>query len=898
MIYPNFQQSEHAKKKVPSWLKVDEVMKSIAKDKEKLNNVKTATNIKQTQEHIISYACNRCKKVHRVDSKLLQAQANLMEQKLQKEGEYRCPDCNNPLSPYETGVILPKLDNKYANQVEKRTNLQKEGGYNTYVDRIIVNKALDALTKHASKNGMTLAVVSYLKSEHVKNASDNKLDTLNNIECEIKWRYGRNQLGRVTATVGLDPAGKFEMPRVFKYANKEYPFEEKFVRSIESELRERDLSRQPKKSDWLHVRKPDPTRFRGATASLQNNPEGVRYYQGLNKEAYNPNPLQPMNDPNNQTQQFTPNQQVVNPMDGKTYNVVNQDPNAGITVQDPTTQQQMIVPKDQAQNLKPAVQTMASIANDLVNDELKKKPFSITATVDDIARDLLGEEHPLSDILDNDGTEEVLKSPTGEIGHNIAEEDPEMEIPISEVVDHLRADIDTDINHFKELNDVANDVPEPPQSTINEIANEELDEVKEDAQLLNQISNKNYTYNPQVNKMASRWHEIRKKIKEEKQIKTADLGKSPLGSSFQDRVVEKLTKQGYKGFKPTSNEKTESGRSENGVPVGESKKVEIGMTEYPDYTKPFQEAQKEMVENREHFQNEKKLPVYKMKREELGDYNAPDNFGLSETEREKEWENPKLQYESAKSIARDLVKQSFVTLAIEEDKKKVVDVPSEVKPPQVKPVVLKEQQKAPNLKEYVEPPVIDTAEGKVKEAITKLKMAQKEVADLQAEISQKIKPFQDSINEIMKKYTDPSDPKDPKSPSIQQKKLQAVFTYINMAFDQLKLLENSTVAYEQEIWAAVERSKAEAKDATLAEVLTKAQEIAPHLVEEIKKLKAAIENDRTSEVIERFLYKYNLSKSHEKKVRSNDEEIEIDSLLGNWTNIVKDLLNLNTLILG
>jgi hypothetical protein len=796
-------------------------------------------------------------------------------------------------------------------------------------------------------------------------------------------------------------------------------------------MREQDLTRQPKKSDWLNVKKPDPTRFRGATASQQDN--DVHYLQGLNKEA-NPlvQPTQPLTPQQQQGQPLQPNQQVVNPADGKQYQVVKQDPNTGTTVMDPTTQQQMIVPKDQQQNLKPAVQT-ASLEDSALDEAIKKKPFSVKAAFDDVLEDALNRAgFDVKDPGEKDGEGRLFnEEELAESGRQYLSEHPEEDpsninndddisslVPVSEITDHLEEDINNDTEHAHRLNDLAKDelVEQEPDdaSALHDLAIEELDETAEDASLLGQLSNHRKFTNPKVASMSQNWATYRKQIREDKAKKVQAAQKIIPNSkkSFQQQMVEELTKQGYKGFKPGSTEPTETGRTENGVPVGESKKVEIGMTDFPDYTKPFQDAQQEMVDNREHFQNEKKLPIYKMKREELDGYKGPENFGLSETERDGEFKNPKLQFESAKSIANSLVKEAeaaelpdgsgFFTDTIDTDKdveaskKKVAaelyderklrsliekyldepadywamggaDYPEDVlfnyKWDQVieidnlgdyllnlskedkrlannilkeyglkraqefkqkysslktaaeetrtetqtsptimeKPVVHKEIKTAPKLDEYEEPAVIEMASGKVKEAITKFKQAQTDVKALQEEIQAKIKPLQDSINELMKPYTGPSDPNDPKSLNIQVKRAQAVTTYMNMVFEQLQLLENSTVAYEKEIFAAVQRSKAEAKPASLVEVLKKAEEIAPQLVEEINKVKAAIENERTTEVIEKFLYEYPLSKSHEKKVVTSlriEAFDELSDVLNTWKDIVKSLIDLNTLLLG
>jgi hypothetical protein len=56
-------------------------------------------------------------------------------------------------------------------------------------------------------------------------------------------------------------------------------------------------------------------------------------------------------------QTFQQNQAVVNPADGKQYNVVQQTPGKGVTLTDPQTSQQLMVSEEDSQNLKPALKT-------------------------------------------------------------------------------------------------------------------------------------------------------------------------------------------------------------------------------------------------------------------------------------------------------------------------------------------------------------------------------------------------------------------------------------------------------------------------------------------------------------------------------------------------------------
>lgn len=97
------------------------------------------------------------------------------------------------------------------------------------------------------------------------------------------------------------------------------------------------------------------------------------------------NPQLPTQQPSTTPEVYQPNENVVNPLDGKSYQVRQQTPGKGITVVDPTTSQEMIVPENQVGNLKPAVRTTSvnatslasSILNELIGEELPVVQSSI-----------------------------------------------------------------------------------------------------------------------------------------------------------------------------------------------------------------------------------------------------------------------------------------------------------------------------------------------------------------------------------------------------------------------------------------------------------------------------------------------------------------------------------------
>jgi len=77
-------------------------------------------------------------------------------------------------------------------------------------------------------------------------------------------------------------------------------------------------------------------------------------------------PTQPSAQPVN----YTPGQQVVNPTDGKVYNVKTPSSGTGMVVTDPQTGQDGMIPQNQLGNVKPAVKTTAHLktAEEMAND--------------------------------------------------------------------------------------------------------------------------------------------------------------------------------------------------------------------------------------------------------------------------------------------------------------------------------------------------------------------------------------------------------------------------------------------------------------------------------------------------------------------------------------------------
>jgi len=343
-----------------------------------------------------------------------------------------------------------------------------------------------------------------------------------------------------------------------------------------------------------------------------------------------------------------------------------------------------------------------------------------------------------------------------------------------------------------------------------------------------------------INNMSRRWKDIRatlrtKSLMELNNRTSSFPAEKAIPLEFQEgREARAARELGYSLHAPDVGVE---GHDVNGVPVGEKKDVEVGLTEFPfehkrdaNYYKetPFTELDENQVKDREHFDNEKRLPMYRMKREEFDGYTTKLN------------------------PAEKTALLNALGLVVTAEELTTTDPV-----PVVKPVEYKELKTAPKIPEYSEPEVIHPADGKLKESITKLKKVQEEIKSLQATLKAKTDP----INQMLKDATKPINDDIAKQQSLLK-------SYFDLVFEKLVDTDDQIVAYEKDLYSAVMRQKGVAGTASLTEVIKEAESSAPLIATEINKLKAIVENKRTTEVIERLLYQYPLSKSHEQKIVS------------------------------
>jgi hypothetical protein len=255
--------NSNVKKELPEWVDIKEVIEVSNKEKQIVDKmVKTSS----TEVVTTKLFCTDCNKVISLGNQKLQKQKNLAS-KANKEFIPTCPDCGTELVSYDKVLKVPSktstreiLQTKNVDLLRKDANAK--GTYNTFLDRRVVYNVSEKLADFAKNKGMTQCIARYKRGEYSKEAG-NDLSTLNNLEFELEWKYGKGLKARATAIVGITPEGKIIYPKVFKVSSGvEYPFEETYVKKLEKEpyLFERQPSL--KKSDIGEVRPKDPSRFR------------------------------------------------------------------------------------------------------------------------------------------------------------------------------------------------------------------------------------------------------------------------------------------------------------------------------------------------------------------------------------------------------------------------------------------------------------------------------------------------------------------------------------------------------------------------------------------------------------------------------------------------------------
>ncbi len=917
-------QNTNPKQKLPNWMNKDELLKVSKTETQHME--KTASKSDMVP---IKYSCKGCGKIVLADHPDLKNQKRVAALK-NVEADLKCPYCEASLVPE---VAVPASVDKESRATDSY-ELKKESNYNTYADRLVVIKMMDALQKFASKIGMTHADVKYIKAEHTKQAGQQN-DILNTIECQIDWEYGRKQHARVYASVSLDPAGKIQLPRTFKTSsNQEFPFDKDTVASLMREADfQKQIERQPKKTDIPVYKKPDPSNFHMASEKQADAPEdGVNFpepstqdntelmYQirslygdpnnttGLimpenislsdsqaevvkevvdrynssvdgdsnsvnsmvqqinevinsgkiawdNPNSMSYNPMQPVSPQSTGVIQkhLNPQETVYNTQDNTQYVVKQQTPQA-TTLVNPNTNQESVVPAGQENYLKP-----------------------VTKTTSD------------SDIFEEALKEQVCKSSVKEGDKNKNNSEKERVKNMSMRWNTIRKSFNDSMQACSWKGSVTNKLDHfsniPRVASIKDAQQNETD----DAEFIKYALLKGHdditvVFDDGSQKKAHQLGGSVMMVDQTPIIIRASLSYNNEYSGEASKTPRQVTALQDIGYSPDKGDVDETGHSDHGVPMEEKKKVEVGLTEFPagksrdqgGYSKPsFRKMDENQVKNRENFPDRDMLPYGK------------------QPARDIEYKGPKTDtpLDPAEASLREAVgfNVSINRPEGEEGSPKVVEKsPGEVtvtapeKDPIKKPVDYKSIKKAPPIEEYKEPATIPVAGGKVSEAITKLQKVISDKKEVEEKMKAALKPVLETMANIKKPYE-----------SELAKQADLMRSYIDMVFDQLSQSEIHVQAYEKMLWAAVSREKAEAPQASLAQVLAEADKLDKKLSEQIRKLKAIIENSNMQMVIEQFLYEFPISGTQEKKIQSADNGI-LEGIIKQFEQWLRDMMPINT----
>ncbi len=827
------QNNRNVKVNIPSWVKPIELTAASKEELERNQGFQKTASQQNLPTVIAQYVCPNCQRVVHASSPELKTQEDLAK-RASKEFKPTCDICKTELVPYRKVGASVVPTQRQGNMTQKEVDISvKSGTYNTFVDRHIVFKAIDALRNYASQQGMQLAEVRYLKSEHSKQAGQ-EYPMVNNIECEVRWKTSPKVAHTVTATIVIDQAGMAKMPAMMTLADRQtvVPFTKESVKEIEEKFAfDHEVERKQKRTDMATYKRPDISRFRAIASQEQTDTSSLidelvesskKKVESLVKEADNiPGTLAPTMP--SAPVQYSPNQQIVNPLDGKTYNV-KQHTSTGITVTDPQTQQESIIPADQIANVRPAVKTSS---------------FSVSAVVDE----LLGE-----------GIGSGMRLKYGE-GDNVEFDDgvsgPTQGTIVG--VDFNARTYDIDSGNAPSGIGISHDIPE--DWILRKIEPQILSSLKKKAS----FKPSTRPLMEHVPHMSQDWANIRKGLKTKSQLnkESADIGYNSSGPK-----------------------KDKTGHDVSGVPFSEEGKIEVGMTEFPKdqdknksneegkgYKIDFKKMDENQVEEREQFDNKQRLQIpslpWKELRDMVGGKEPKENLGLNATE------------------ASALEKVIGITKTAEGEEEPKA---SEEKEPVELPIQHKPLKTAPKIKEYEEPTVIQPAEGKLKEVITKWHGVQSEIVTIKEQMQKKIAPLQQAVSEASAPFQE------------QQGKLtKELSTYLNLVYSKLGETEDKVAAYEDTILARLERQIETGGKISLDELLSELQKNLPEIHAKVAELKQQMEEAKIQPAIERFLYEYPKSKVQEKKVKSSTDSFSLDTLISTlvgWADILNDILEL------
>lgn len=631
-------------------------------------------------------------------------------------------------------------------------------------------------------------------------------------------------------------------------------------------------------------------------------------------------------------QTFQPSQFVINPLDGRQYQVKQQNQGQGVSLVDPQTQQELMVSEEDSQNLKPALKTsmVETYIDRLINKSGGVWAGPITREKAEFLVDYLDR---LEERVDTDKVKEDLYNVVGD-DKFFDSLDSRESIGKEELSELVREKVKEWLGKRKEWKEeweeeavriLTKFVGRSKESKISllSIANEIVSELMgEKLPEVNVLSSLNIKRGIKMNN----WHETRKKLRTHSQMSQEEIQSLP---TYKESVEERMKRESK--YTPYEGELDEGvGRDKKtGLPMrGGGGEYEIGMTEFPkDVDKEkdpegygkmtMEEMDRKFEEERPHFKNEQYLPDNTKKREESDTYLSGEEKNKKIKDLRKNFPEPR--YSSQEELLDSMIGKTAsdeldendirdTAVAIIESDLSLVEKVKELQNlikeyPQYKgiitpylssktagdeevtklPIQYKDVKKAPGKEMgYKEPEVLEKVSPDVRTAIELFKSTQSEIDSIQAQIQEKTKPLQQAILDATKGLQ-----------SDMAEKAALLKTCLDMIYEELEKTNDRVGVMGEEIYAAVSREKATAPSASLPQILKKAEQVHPQLVEEINKVKAMVESENTKLVIEQFLYKYPVSEVQKKKLSSLEN---VDVFIEEVVSLIESLQQLNEIL--
>ena len=610
--------------------------------------------------------------------------------------------------------------------------------------------------------------------------------------------------------------------------------------------------------------------------------------------------------------EIKPNTEYINPQTQQKYMLKNTVPGQGAVLVNTQSQEETVIPEDVVKSTDPTkmpVKPVLPAANTnftgntlqgitSMHDEIENMVNNSDTSVTNIIQEL--SEHLKDDI--GKSIESIIEDVQLLNEHGSGEEISKVYIEVNnEDTAEAEDDIDKQLALGESTDTKESDKEEGIGGNIadNKDSEDKEDNNKKEARIvLNPYASVHK--NTPVNGTSRRWAEIRNGIKTQQQEFKARK------QELQQRIAKMVVQSKGIGFSPDTRKADPSGHSVvNNIPLtspeGEVDKT-IGLTEYPKgqkrddsvglqtgkgYDISFKSMDENQVANRERFNNEQRQYIRSMTirqyRSLFDESKEIPNIEIGkglQSERDAVKPEKNKQYEST-DIEKNAIARSVGLFSFADD---VSELSPESKPVVEGPIQHKVLKTAPKIDEYVEPAAIPPATGKVKEGITKLHSAAKDLKELQDNFAKLRLPHEEKLQEITKDY---------QPRIVDQKKL--VDSYIDMVYVQLGNTSEKLAHYATTIWARVSRSKTVTPTVTVTQILAELDKTNTLAAEIVRKTKEALEKQQGGEHMERMLYEFPASTETQKRLTPESSLLVMaagESVIVQFARVLMDLANL------